>query len=145
MIRVESSSGAGPWTCSDCLKTQADGVVVMTINATTLLLCRECAPHVADAIHNKKSLIGGSVLPREELTSLEVASCATYPLGTLLDELVMCTVRWHVGPLDADNRRIATALLERLAILGIARKVHRVGCEIWPKYQLCACPWEVPS
>ena len=52
---------------------------------------------------------------------------------------------YTIGPLDADERRIATALLERLAALGLARKAHRAGCEIWPNYRLCKCPWEVPS
>jgi hypothetical protein len=79
------------------------------------------------------------------MTAEQVASFAACPHDLLLDELVMCTVRWNIGPLDADERRIATALLERLATLGIARKVHHAGCEIWPRYRLCSCPWEVPS
>jgi hypothetical protein len=33
-----------------------------------------------------------------------------------------------------------TSRLERLAALEIARKAHRAGCEIWPKYRLCDCP-----
>jgi hypothetical protein len=81
----------------------------------------------------------------DELTAELAVSFTTWPLDLLLDELVDCTVRYHIGPLNADVPRIATALLERLAALGIARKVHRAGCEIWPKCRLCSCPWEVPS
>lgn len=80
-----------------------------------------------------------------EVNAREVASLSTYPLGLLLDELVMCTVLYRIGDLAVDELRIATALLERLAALGIARKAHRVGCEIWPKYRLCECPWEVAA
>jgi hypothetical protein len=83
--------------------------------------------------------------PRDEETARQVASFAAYPLHALLDELVVCAVRYNVGDLDVDERRIATALLERLAALGIARKDHRAGCEIWPKHRLCACPWVTPS
>jgi hypothetical protein len=144
MIRVEASN-AGSWRCSECLEQQACGVVVVTVDETTIALCQECAPNVASAIHNKEWQLRHSSASRDEVTAEEVASFATYPLGVLFDELVECTVRWHVGPLDADERRIATALLERLAVLGIARKFHRVGCEIWPKYRLCKCPWEVLS
>jgi hypothetical protein len=86
-----------------------------------------------------------SVPPREELTGKEVVALATYPLDWLLNELVTCTVRYRLGDLDADERRITTALLERLAALGVARKDHRVGCEIWPKHRLCKCPWVTPA
>ena len=74
-----------------------------------------------------------------------VAALASCSLDHLLDEMVTCTVRYSVGPLEVDNRRIATAVLERMAMLGFARKKHRDGCEIWPRYGLCECPWEVPS
>jgi hypothetical protein len=80
-----------------------------------------------------------------ELTPIEVEAIATFPLDSLLDELVTCTVRYRLGDLAADERRIATALLERFAMLGIARKEHRGGCEIWSEQGLCRCPWSVPS
>ena len=82
---------------------------------------------------------------REQMTALQVESFTTYPLELLLDELVMCTVRYNLGDIAADERRVATALLERLAALGIARKEHRAGCEIWPEHRLCRCPWSVTA
>jgi uncharacterized Zn finger protein len=141
MIRAESTNAA----CSACGEKHARGAVAVTIGETTTVLCLECGNYVATAIQDKLSLDGVSVYARDEVTSEQCASFATYPHDLLLNELVMCTVRWHIGPLDADERRIATALLERLAALGIARKVHRAGCAIWPKYRLCNCPWTVPS
>lgn len=143
MIRVEVSN-ADTRTCAECLEKQALNVVV-TADETTIVLCQECAPNVADAIHNKQWLLRTVTPPRDEMTPQYVVSFATYPLDFILDELVMCTVRYNIGPLNADERRIATALLERLAVLGIARKVHRGGCEIWLNYRLCKCPWEIPS
>lgn len=141
MIRAEPSSAA----CSACGEKPSRGTVAVTIGETTTALCRECGNHAATVIQDKLSLLGSSVPARDKVTSDLVSSFATYPHGLLLDELVMCTVRYNLGPLDADERRIATALLERLAALGIARKVHRAGCEVWPKYRLCDCPWEMPS
>lgn len=141
MIRTEPTSGA----CSACGEKQEQRVVAVTIGKTTTMLCRECGDYAATTIQDKLSILNTSVPPHDEVTSSEIASFASYPLDLLFDELVMCTVNYHVGPLDADKRRIATALLERLAALGIARKVHRAGCEIWPKYRLCNCPWKVPS
>ena len=130
-------------TCSACGEQQC--VVAVTIGATTSKLCRECGDHAATTIQDKLSILNSSVPSHDEVTSSSVSSFATYPFDLLLDELVMCAVNYRVGPLDADKRRIATALLERLAALGIARKAHRAGCEIWPKYRLCECPWETPS
>lgn len=123
----------------------APGGVAVTISEAMAVLCQECGNHAATALQDKLSLHGASAYTRDDVTSDQIASFATYPHDLLLDELVMCTVRWNIGPLDADERRIATALLERLATLGIARKAHREGCEIWPKYRLCNCPWEVSS
>lgn len=117
----------------------------MTIGETTTVLCQECGNYTATTIQDKLSLCGVSVYTRDEMTSKQVASFAIYPYDLLLDELVMCTIRWNIGPFDADERRIATALLERLAALGIARKVHHAGCEVWSKYRLCSCHWEVLS
>jgi hypothetical protein len=57
----------------------------------------------------------------------------------------MCTVRYNLGDLIADERRIAAAILDRLAALGIAHKNHRAGCEIWTQNRICRCPWRVPS
>jgi hypothetical protein len=139
MIQAEPADG----TCSAC--NEAQRVIAMTLGTTTVMLCGECSAAAARTIGDKLSILHSSVPPRDQVTSDVVASFSTYPHGLLLDELVMCTVRYNVGPLAADERRIATALLERLAALGIARKVHRHGCEIWPKYRLCNCPWEVPS
>lgn len=82
---------------------------------------------------------------REEMTAQLVESFSTYPLDLLLDELVMCPVRYNLGDLAADERRVATSILERLASLGIARKEHRAGCEIWPQQRLCRCHWNVAS
>lgn len=82
---------------------------------------------------------------RDGTTAHLVASFSTYPLDALLNELVMCTVRYNLGDLDGEERRIATAVLERMASFGIARKVHREGCEVWPEHRLCRCPWAVPS
>lgn len=117
----------------------------MFIGETPIVLCQECGTYTATTIQNKLWQGRHVVLPREELTSELVVKFATYTRDLLLDELVMETTRYIIGPLDADERRIATALLERLAALGIARKVHYSGCEVWPKYHLCKCPWEVPS
>lgn len=138
MIRAEITPG----TCSVC---QALSTVTMTIGETAIALCQECGSEAERVIHNKLWQLKHSVPTHAEETARQVASFATYPYGLLLDELVMCTVRWNIGPLNADERRVATALLERLAALGFARKVHRAGCEIWPKYRLCGCPWEVLS
>lgn len=142
MIRAESASAA----CSECGENPKQGVVAVTLGNTTTVLCQACGDCAATAIQdNLWRLVHSVASTRGEVTAQEVASFATYPLGLLLDELVRCTVSYHVGPLDADKRRIATALLERLAVLGIARKVHRVGCEIWPEHRLCGCPWEVSA
>jgi hypothetical protein len=141
MIHVEPTSG----TCDACNEKREQRVVAMTVGATTIRLCPECSGHTATTIYDKLSILNSSVPSRDDVTSRSVASFATYPHDMLLNELVQSTVRFHIGPLDADERRIATALLERLAALGIARKVHRSGCEVWPKYRLCNCPWEVPS
>lgn len=141
MTRAESPSPA----CSACGEEPERGTITVPIGKITIVLCQECANYAESAIHNKLWQLDQVVPTGDETTSRQVASFVTYPLDLLLDELVDCTVRWNVGPLDADERRIATALLERLATLGIARKMHRVGCEIWPKYRLCSCPWEVPS
>jgi len=144
MIRAESTSV----TCSVCGEEQGQGAVVVTIGEAVIALCQDCGSEVSRVIADKlwqgKHSVP-SVPSREELTSLQVASFATCPLGPLLDDLVTCTVRYIIGPLDGDERRIATALLERLATLGVGRKVHRAGCEVWPKYRLCNCPWEVGS
>ena len=140
MIRAETSDAP----CAEC-GAAPERTVAVTIGAVTTVLCRECGDHATSTIQDKLSIMNSLVPSHDEVTSTEVASFATYPLPLLLDELVMCTVNYHVGPLDADRPRIATALLERLAVLGIARKVHRNGCEIWPKYRLCECPWETPS
>lgn len=83
-------------------------------------------------------------MTRDETTALLVEKFSAHPLGSLLDELVECTVRYNVGDLASDTPRIATALLERLAALGIARKEHRVGCEIW-EHRLCRCPWSTAA
>lgn len=141
-IRAESTSAA----CSACGEKQEQGAVAVLIGEVTTVLCQACGNYTATAIQDKLSLRGSSVpLSREEMTSEQVTAFATCPRDVLLDELVMCTARWIIGPLDADECQIATALLERLATLGIARKSHRAGCEVWPKYRLCSCPWEVPS
>ena len=131
-----------PEICAVCRERS---VVTVPVGETAIALCRACGPEVAGAIYDKLSEAGYSRPPPAELTAQMVESFATYPLDALLTELVTCTVRYNVGPLEADNRRIATALLERLAALGLARKKHRDGCKIWPNYGLCACPWEVPS
>jgi hypothetical protein len=141
MIRAETTEAA----CSACGEKHARGAVAVTIGEATTVLCQECGKYAATAIQDKLSLNGSSVYTRDYKTSEEVASFAIYPHGLLLDELVDCTVRYHIGPHNADECRIATAILERLAALGIARKVHRAGCEVWPRYRLCNCPWEVPS
>ena len=141
MIHAEPSTAA----CSACNEKLPQETLAVTIGAVTAVLCQACGDYAATSIQNKLWQRDKAVPSCTELTSGQVASFATYPLNLLLDELVMCTVRWHVGPLDADERRIAIALLERLAALGIARKIHRAGCEIWPKYRLCGCPWAVPS
>ncbi len=139
MIRAEPTDG----TCSAC--GEAQRVIDVTIGATTVLLCRDCGAEAGRLIGDKLSILHSSVPSSDQVTSDAVASFATYPHDLLLDELVMCAVRYRIGPLDADERRIATALLERMAALGIAHKAHRPGCEIWPKYRLCECPWQVPS
>lgn len=130
--------------CSAC--NEHTPVVAAVIGATTHQLCEGCGRSAADMLSNKLWQLNCSTLSRAELTEREVASIATYPLGLLLDELVDCTVRWRVGPLDADECRIVTALLERLAVLGVARKTHQIGCKIWPAGgRLCKCPWEVAA
>lgn len=86
--------------------------------------------------------------PSRDLTPREVEALGAFPLDVLLDEMVTCTVRYRLGDLAADERRIATALLDRLAVLGIARKTHRGhrgDCEIWSHEGLCRCPWSTPS
>ena len=141
MIRAEPIEAA----CSACGEKHTRGAVAVIIGETTTVLCQECGKHTAVVIQDKLTLHGASVYTRDYITSEEVASFATYPLGLLLDELVDCTVRYHIGPHNADECQIATAILERLTALGIARKAHRAGCAVWPKYRLCNCPWEVPS
>ena len=141
MIHAEPSSAA----CSACSEKHPQGGVAVIIGEATTVLCQECGKHVATAIQDKLSLSGASAHTRDAVTSDQVVSFATYPLDLLLDELVDCTVRWHSGPLNVDERRSALALLERLAALGIARKAHHTGCTIWPKYHLCDCPWELLS
>ena len=141
MIHVESADAA----CSACGEKPKRGTVTVTIGAMTIVLCKECGDHTATTIQDKLSQLGWISLPSDATTSKLVTSFAVCPLDLFLDELVISTVRYNVGPLDADMRRIATAVLERLDALGIARKKHRAGCEIWPKYRLCNCSWEVPS
>jgi hypothetical protein len=141
MIRAELTSAA----CSACGEKQEEGTVAVTFGEVLVVLCQACGDHAAATIKNKQWQSDKLVLLRDEMTSELVASFATYPFDLLLDELVMCTVRWNLGPLDGDERRIVTALLERLSALGIVRKKHRAGCEIWPKYRLCRCPWEFPA
>ncbi len=136
-VRIEITDAP----CASCGEKQPQGGVAVSLGAVTIVLCQECGNRVGDSIHNKLWQLGRDVPTCDELTSDQVASFSTYPRDLLLDELVMSTVRWHIGPLDGDERRIAAALLERLATLGIARKVHREGCKIWPKYRLCSCPW----
>ena len=141
MIHAEPTSAA----CSACGQKHARGAVAVTIGEATTVLCQECGKYATAAIQNKLSLHGSTTYTRDDVTTEQVVSFSTYPRDLLLDELVMCAVRWNIGPLDADEHRIATALLERLNSLGIARKAHHAGCEVWPKYRLCNCPWEVPS
>lgn len=141
MIHAESSNPA----CSACGKKPERGTVTVALGALTLTLCKECGDLTATTIQDKLVQLGWTTSPGDETTSKLVASFAICPLDLLLDELVISAVRYNVGPLDADKRRIATAVLERLDALGIARKKHRAGCEIWPKYKLCGCPWWVPS
>lgn len=128
-----------------CAVCRERSVIAVSIGETAIALCRACGPEMSRTIHDKLSEVGYSKLPPAEETERLVAWLASCPLDVFLNELVTCAVRYNVGPLEADNRRIATALLERLAALGFARKKHRDGCEIWPKYGLCDCPWEVPS
>jgi hypothetical protein len=141
-MRVDEEVTMNPEVCAVC---QERSVIAVPIGETAVALCRACGPEVAGTIYDKLSIAGRSMLSPAELTAQMVESFATYPIDALLNELVTCTVRYNVGPLEADNRRIATALLERMAVLGFARKRHRDGCEIWPRYGLCDCPWEVPS
>jgi hypothetical protein len=143
MIHVAPS--AENTACSACGEMQPRGCVAMTISEVTILLCQECGEHVANQIPDKLRLRGWICIGPDELTSEEVSRFGAYPFDSLLDEVTMCTVLWRLGPLDGDKRRIATALMGRLAALGIAHKRHRAGCEIWPKYRLCDCPWEIPS
>ena len=140
-IHAESTSAA----CSACGEKQEQRAVAVTIGKVTVVLCKVCGDRAATVIHNKLWQADHVTPSCDEVTSRWVTSFATYPHDLLFDELVTCTVLWIMGPLDTDERRIATALLERLAALGIARKVHRAGCEVWPRYRLCDCPWEVPS
>lgn len=109
------------------------------------VLCERCADLVAVTLQNKLWRNQHLTLPSEELTSELVANFSEYSLNDLLDELVMVTTRYIIGPLGVDWRRVAMSLMERLATLGLARKVHWAGCEIWSAYRLCKCPWEVPS
>ena len=100
---------------------------------------------IVDVLRSLEPSSARDVPSRDEMTSLQVEAFTTYPSDLLLDELVMCTVRYNLGDLAADERRVATAILERLSSLGIARKEHRAGCEIWPQHRLCRCPWSVAS
>ncbi len=100
---------------------------------------------IIEDLRSREAIAARYMLPRNELTARLVESFATYPFELLLDELVMCTVRYNLGDLDGEERRIATAILERLATLGIARKEHRERCEIWTQQRLCRCPWKVAS
>jgi uncharacterized Zn finger protein len=129
-------------TCASCGERQEGPALTL---GGSIVLCSVCAAFTADAIQNKLWRNQHASLSREEQTSELVVKFSTYTLDMLLNELVMETTRWFIGPLDANERRVATALLERLDTLGIARKVHCKGCEIWPNYRLCACPWVVPS
>ena len=139
LIIEDAVSGA---TCSACGEKQECRALTF---GGALVLCAGCADFAATAIQNKLWRNQHDSLPREELTSDLVVKFSGYTLDNLLNELVMETTRYFIGPLDADERRIATALLERLAALGVARKAHRVDCEIWTKYRLCDCPWTVSS
>jgi uncharacterized Zn finger protein len=134
-------------TCSTCGKKQE--CFAMTFGhgplQGSLVLCWACGDFAATAIQNRLWRNRRIMPSREELTSDLVVKFSTCTLDSLLDELVMETTRYIIGPLVADERRVAIALLERLDTLGIAHKVHRPGCEIWPKYRLCDCPWRVPS
>lgn len=141
MIRAETTNAA----CSACSEKQPQGCIAVSIGEVSITLCKECGNQAESTIHNKLWQLERAVPTCDDVTSDLVATFATCPHDLLLDDLIMCTVRWVIGPLDANERQIATALLERLATLGIARKTHRAGCEIWPKYRLCNCPWEVPS
>jgi hypothetical protein len=131
-------------TCSDC-GAQAERAVAVSIDSATATLCGDCASAVVDQIQNKLSLLSRSTPTQQATTAELVANFATYPLYALLDELVMCTLRYNVGPLDADDRQVVVALLERLAAFGVAQKMHRPGCEIWAGRRLCLCTWKVPS
>lgn len=132
-------------SCAGCGERQlgvATGFVLgPDVLQEPLVLCTACGDFAAASLQNKQWQRGSACPSREELTAEQVASFSTYPLDLLLNEMVTCTVRTQIGPLDADERRIAIAILERLAALGIVCKVHRAGCEIWPKYRLCDCPW----
>jgi hypothetical protein len=141
-MRTDEEVTMNPEVCAVCRERS---VIAVPIGETAIALCRACGHEVSGAILDKLSEAGYSRPPPAELTTQMVEAFATYPIDALLNELVTCTVRYNVGPLEADNRRIATALLERMAALGFARKKHRDGCEIWPRYGLCDCPWEVPS
>lgn len=116
-------------------------------------LCQECGNYARAPIQNNTKL-PGEALTSEQVELLfekgasllwtyprDAFSFAAYPRDLLLDELVMCVMRWRSGPLDGDERQIATSLLERLATLGIARKMHHMGCEVWLRGRLCNCPW----
>jgi hypothetical protein len=121
------------------------GLTLILGQGLPFVLCERCAVLVADALQNKVSRNRPPSLSCEWLTSELVSKFSVYSLDNLLDELIMETTRYVIGPLKADARRVALSLMERLATLGIARKEHRAGCEIWLEYCLCKCPWEVPS
>jgi hypothetical protein len=145
MISVEAADAV----CMECGKEPESRAMSVGagvgINAMKIVLCADCADYVSTKIQDKMSLLGCSTMSRAATTSELVAKFATYPLDLLLNELVMCTLFWNVGPLDADDRQVATAVMERLGSFGIAEKVHRPGCEIWTGRRLCGCPWKVPS
>lgn len=132
--------------CAACGKRQEGLILTLGqgLLEGSLALCKECAERVASLIQ-KLCRNQHFSLPPHELTSELVSNFSEYSRNDLLDELIMETTRYFIGPLEADERRVAMALMERLATLGIARKVHREGCEIWPEYRLCKCPWEVPA
>ena len=113
--------------CTACGEKQEGEVPALTFGGS-FVLCAGCAESAANRAWRNQH----ASLPREELTSELVVKFSGYTLDNLLNELVMETTRYFIGPLDADERRIATALLERLATLGVARKVHHMDCEIWP-------------
>lgn len=132
-------------TCSVCGEKQGSVALGLGSLQGSLVLCSDCGGLAATAIQNKLWGNQHLSLSRAELTAELVEKFTMCASDMLLDELVTEAIRYTIGPLDADERRIAIALLERLATLGIASKAHRAGCEIWPKCRLCDCPWRIPS